>query len=774
LPLWLMACCLLATARAQSPLAAPVLPDGLGVNIHFTDPKPGEMEMLAAGGFRWVRMDLGWGATERVKGQYDFSRYDRLIEALQPHGIRALLILDYSNKHYDGGLSPCSDEGRRAFARWAAAAVTRFRGRGVLWEMYNEPNIKFWKPEPKVEDYVKLALEVGRAIRAVAPDELYMGPATSGIKLPFLEACFKAGLLEYWCAVLVHPYRHTGPETAAAEYAALRRLIAQYAPPGKTIPILSGEWGYSAASNDMDETKQGKMLPRQWLVNLSNDVPLSIWYDWHDDGPDPKEKEHHFGTVFHPYFQDRQPVYDPKPAYLAAQALTRSLAGFRFNKRLHVGSDEDYVLLFDKGEAVRLAAWTTANEEREAVIPASPGRFQVVSHVGQALPAAMAGAEGLKLTLNDTPQYLMPEGPNDALRLAAAWDRAPLEIHRPGGQLRVDLGVTNPLPRAIQLTTSDGREIHVAPGVRLTTATKAMLVRRFAPLPLTPTLIAKGLPRIAQRVEATATNPLALAVGVIGPGAVSMVVDNPSGDPFAGKLLLKDITGLALQESPMPVTLRQGQTRAPIQFACQPGSGKARFGAQLLDDDGQQQVELPVAAYVPIDDFSRYDAEGLAAAYRLAADGDRKVVSEQSLSLADPPPGGPESLGRCLKIEFRMEFGWKFLRLAPQRQAAKAIEGRPKALAMWVCVDSNALSPRVRFVDATGQYFQPTGPALKDKGWQHLVIDLSRVPPTHWGGANDGTIHEPILWNTLLLLDKFGREAVYQGTVHVAAPMLLY
>jgi hypothetical protein len=44
--------------------------DNLGVNIHFTDPQPGEMAMLAAGGFRWVRMDFFWHNTERQVGQY--------------------------------------------------------------------------------------------------------------------------------------------------------------------------------------------------------------------------------------------------------------------------------------------------------------------------------------------------------------------------------------------------------------------------------------------------------------------------------------------------------------------------------------------------------------------------------------------------------------------------------------------------------------------------------------------------------------------------------
>ena len=31
--------------------------------------------------------------------------------------------------------------------------------------MYNEPNITFWRPQPNVDDYAKLALAVGKALR---------------------------------------------------------------------------------------------------------------------------------------------------------------------------------------------------------------------------------------------------------------------------------------------------------------------------------------------------------------------------------------------------------------------------------------------------------------------------------------------------------------------------------------------------------------------------------------------------------------------------------
>ena len=57
--------------------SAPAIPGALGVNIHFTDPEPGELAMLAAAGFRWVRMDFVWQSTETGKGTYDFSAYDR-------------------------------------------------------------------------------------------------------------------------------------------------------------------------------------------------------------------------------------------------------------------------------------------------------------------------------------------------------------------------------------------------------------------------------------------------------------------------------------------------------------------------------------------------------------------------------------------------------------------------------------------------------------------------------------------------------------------------
>jgi hypothetical protein len=101
LALLLAASALSAIAAGPHPsLPAKVIPDCLGVNIHFTKPQPGEMEMLAKAGFKWVRLDLTWAATERKPGEYDFSAYDGLVAELYKHKIRALFILDYGNPLY--------------------------------------------------------------------------------------------------------------------------------------------------------------------------------------------------------------------------------------------------------------------------------------------------------------------------------------------------------------------------------------------------------------------------------------------------------------------------------------------------------------------------------------------------------------------------------------------------------------------------------------------------------------------------------------------------
>src|SRR5262245_60341379 len=116
----------------------------LGVNIRPQEAP--EIPEIAAAGFAAVRTDLFWHDVERERGRYDFSTYDGLMASLKRYALTPILILDYGNRLYDGGDAPRSDEARRAFARFAGAAAARYAGQGVIWEIWNEPNVRWAWP----------------------------------------------------------------------------------------------------------------------------------------------------------------------------------------------------------------------------------------------------------------------------------------------------------------------------------------------------------------------------------------------------------------------------------------------------------------------------------------------------------------------------------------------------------------------------------------------------------------------------------------------------
>jgi polysaccharide biosynthesis protein PslG len=159
----------------------------------------------------------------------------------------------------------------------------------------------------------------------------------------------------------------------------------------------------------MNEKRQANMLAREWLTNIAMGVAISIWYDWHDDGPNPHDPSAHSGLVRFPYRVGEEPVYEPKPAYLAARALTHVLDGYTFRRRLQTGGPDDYALVFTQGNRARLAAWSTNSAPHQITIAKATGRFQVAGLEGQLEGRLRAHRDYLTLTLTSTPQYVIPE-----------------------------------------------------------------------------------------------------------------------------------------------------------------------------------------------------------------------------------------------------------------------------------------------------------------------------------------------------------------------------
>jgi beta-xylosidase len=390
-----------------------------GVNIHFVTGHKKDLDMIAAAGFKLIRMDFVWENIEKSEGIYDWTDYDELIENLKRRGLRPIFILDYSNPlyedtveffHQDSGVpgqgisAPEHDDSRTAFVKWSTAAAEHFQGFDVIWEIWNEPNVShFWKPGPDVQKYNALALATAKAIKQKVPGATLIGPATSKIPLSFLESFLSSGIIEFLDGVSVHPYRDysKAPETASEDYRKLRVLIGRYATIGKeNLPIISSEWGYASATKGISLAKQAEYIVRMQLSNLLDGIPLSIWYDWKNDGENPDNFEHNCGTVdFH---------LNPKPAYFAIRTLNQQLEGYKLSRRIRLENENDFLLLFqDESGNSRISAWTTDKPHKVLLKELSFYGENITALDGYGNPIhAIFESNKLKLDLNGLPQYL--------------------------------------------------------------------------------------------------------------------------------------------------------------------------------------------------------------------------------------------------------------------------------------------------------------------------------------------------------------------------------
>ncbi|MBQ0031451.1 MAG: hypothetical protein KBT68_01475, partial [bacterium] len=177
--------------------------------------------LAAAAGFRWVRSDMEPYRAYRGNGQYDFSFCDRMLDILDRYGLSVC-----------GGLSPShfaeaksyTPEHYELYAKVARRIVERYRDRIHAWEVWNEPDIGFWKG--KKEDYPKFVNLVGKAIKDADPSAKVVAASTAGINFPFIDMCRDQGMV--FDTLSIHPYRGNPVErTLLRELAAVTNRTAR-------------------------------------------------------------------------------------------------------------------------------------------------------------------------------------------------------------------------------------------------------------------------------------------------------------------------------------------------------------------------------------------------------------------------------------------------------------------------------------------------------------------------------------------------------------------
>lgn len=388
-----------------------------------------EYEAYAELNPKWFRISASPRDTPKIsEGVYDYRWFDPMVEAYRSRGYK-LVICFWEDP------IPLTDPERAAFAAWAAALVNRYKDCNYLWEIWNEPNIaEFW-PNPDPAAYTQLALETGAAIRAVAPDEKIVGLSMAGVDLPFTEACLQRGLGAIADLISVHPYVWQGPEILPPYYQSLRELFARYGLAG--LPLMSGEQGYPSFDStfgipNANETWQAKMAARQLVVNEASGLIATIFYTWRDYTTEMLPGWwNHCGLVR--AYTGPPASLEKKEAFYAAAAMHQRLRDATFVGPLAVqggGSNLAYRFATEAGDVI--VAWTTDPVSHSITLPDyTSGDFEIVDYLGGNRQTISAGPGGLTFTVSDGVSYVTRSGANQPPILTEQPATQTIQMDRP-------------------------------------------------------------------------------------------------------------------------------------------------------------------------------------------------------------------------------------------------------------------------------------------------------------------------------------------------------
>lgn len=170
---------IVTTGRSGDPATPRALNTGISYGdtlVWMSDERLGQaLDDAADLGAKWVRADLSWADIQSDgPDAYQWPLFDRVLDAAQKRGLRVLPVLAYTPawaRVAGCTEASCAPADPAAFARFADAAARRYAPRGMhVWEIWNEPNLGFWKPAPDPAGYAALLKATSRVIRAADQD----------------------------------------------------------------------------------------------------------------------------------------------------------------------------------------------------------------------------------------------------------------------------------------------------------------------------------------------------------------------------------------------------------------------------------------------------------------------------------------------------------------------------------------------------------------------------------------------------------------------------
>lgn len=287
--------------RAFGARPSPAMPPAIfpelgpwGVNVH----SQGHAKQLKELGVQWVRLSVGWQDIEiQNRGEYDLKSTDELLQPYFDQGLKVLLLVEldkFSPLYREAVDKKDVDTLAKGFAGLFGAMAERYKGKGIVWELGNEPECfpaGMWN---KPANYTKLARASARQIRAADPGAKVAAISAAWMDRQFIQTCLAGGLLADDSIDLIsfHGYHRATnmPESGLSDDIKwLRSAVLRYSP-RRAVGVIDSERGYyirdAGEPRPWDnwkqfttcESEQAAYLSRHYLEEIYNGIELSVWY----------------------------------------------------------------------------------------------------------------------------------------------------------------------------------------------------------------------------------------------------------------------------------------------------------------------------------------------------------------------------------------------------------------------------------------------------------------------------------------------------------------
>lgn len=294
-----------------------------------------QLTLLQEMGCKYVRNDFSIAKIEQIEGNYDWTRYDKVVNACTAHGIEMIALMDQYNtlSWQNGGHTGPNGTWSmypvlpQYYETWCEETAKHYKGIINIFEMGNEPDgITFWPPYPDPVAYTELLKAGYTGTKKGNPDAivLYAGLAGSWT-VPistFLPESYKAGAKGHFDAMALHPY--TRPSAPSFSLLDISKKIME-ANGDEDLPVYITEvgWPTGSSASSVSEATQATYLKQ--LFNLANsknykNIKLLCWYDFKDDGTDLANSENNYGLIHNNKYST---PYLPKPSYTTYQQLSK-------------------------------------------------------------------------------------------------------------------------------------------------------------------------------------------------------------------------------------------------------------------------------------------------------------------------------------------------------------------------------------------------------------------------------------------------------------------